>query len=649
MRKLKHSVTYRLLVMFILIALIPVAVSAFAVTRLVFSQIEQRIVERTKKTLTITEKILFTYTDKVSQDVFFVSGIDEIRASILKNDMSSLQSTTGKIARHLVTPLVEVFDKTGSVIARGEPSLKSFIAKVHTKNDNYFVKRALDYARPSSVSFLNNVLMFRASAPVVSRKSEVLGAVLVSSPMDENFIDYVKRVTGSDIMIFSGDKLVTTSLEDRGQQLKEYPNIDIVKKVLDFGIKEYSSENIHGQPYSVGYSPIKDSEGKILGVIAVALLKSHIIGMQTSSRNFILFFAFGSFLIAVLLGLIMSRSITSPISKLLKGVGSISKGHLSTEIKIKGKDEFSELANAFNQMTLDLKVSRDKLQAYSQNLEDKVEETQAQLVQSAKMAAIGQLAAGVAHEINNPMGYVICNLEVLKKYLDKMLVVFEEFNTSFDTLGLDSQSDMRVSIDKTKKDQDLDFICKDVFDILKESLEGASRVKTIVSSLKSFAHPTEEEFKFASINEEIEKSISIVWNELKYKCKIVRDFSTLPLIGCNAGQLVQVFVNLLINAGQAMEKEGTITIKTSYSESSIIIEVEDTGSGIDQENLNKVFEPFFTTKEPGSGTGLGLSVVYNIIKNHDGTMNVTSTEGVGTTFTVILPMNELEQEKEQKD
>jgi PAS domain S-box-containing protein len=248
--------------------------------------------------------------------------------------------------------------------------------------------------------------------------------------------------------------------------------------------------------------------------------------------------------------------------------------------------------------------------------------SKAQLVQSEKLAAIGTLAAGVAHEINNPIGYINSNLNTLAKYAHKV----KEF------LG--------KNIPPENSDrQEMEEILNDCGCAISESLEGTSRVKKIVADLKSFSRIDRAEKEFANINEGIESTLNIVWNELKYKCKVEKQLGQLPELFCIPNQLNQVFMNLLVNAGQAITNDkGLIVIKTWADQGNIFISIKDNGSGIPKENMNKIFEAFFTTKEVGKGTGLGLSLVYDIIKKHNGKIDVESTVGVGTEFVVTFPI-----------
>ncbi|MEI6126028.1 MAG: CHASE domain-containing protein [Pseudomonadota bacterium] len=269
---------------------------------------------------------------------------------------------------------------------------------------------------------------------------------------------------------------------------------------------------------------------------------------------------------------------------------------------------------------------------------------EAQLSRSEKMASIGQLAAGVAHEINNPTGFIQSNLTTLSRYIQRIAEMLSAYSEGMAALPQDITAAQKLSaeLEEKKKSLKISYILGDVNYIISESLEGTERIKSIVNDLKSFSHVDQTEIKPADINQELDTTINVIWSELKYKCTIDKQYGSLPPLECNSGQLKQVFANLLINASHAIEKKGTITIQTSYESGAdngglIKIVITDTGSGIEPDKINRIFEPFFTTKDVGKGTGLGLSIAYDIIKKHGGDITVESAVGRGTSFTMLLP------------
>jgi len=269
-------------------------------------------------------------------------------------------------------------------------------------------------------------------------------------------------------------------------------------------------------------------------------------------------------------------------------------------------------------------------------LNTQLQEAQSHLLQSEKMASIGQLAAGVAHEINNPIGYINSNLTSLKNYIDNLLALIALYEKSEAT---SENIDQLAQVKAFKQKIDLEFLKTDVLDLLEESHEGATRVKKIIQDLKDFSHlDSNDDWQWTNLHAGLESTLNIVNNEIKYKAKIVKAYGDLPEVKCLPHQLNQVFMNLLINAAHAIENEGTITLRTGTENDCAWVEISDTGKGIAAEHQSKIFDPFFTTKPVGKGTGLGLSVSYTIIKKHQGEIQLTSLLGQGTTFRIILPI-----------
>jgi len=267
---------------------------------------------------------------------------------------------------------------------------------------------------------------------------------------------------------------------------------------------------------------------------------------------------------------------------------------------------------------------------------DKLQKAQAQLLQSEKMASIGQLAAGVAHEINNPVGFVNSNMGSLNNYVATLLRLVERY----DRLLQDERipPSLRDEAMGLKVDADLDFVREDVTALVAESMEGLKRVKDIVQALKDFSHVGESDWQVADIHHGLESTLNIAHNEIKYKARVIKEFGSIPPVKCLASQLNQVFMNLIVNASQAIPESGEIRIRTEERDGWIIIAISDNGSGIAPEHLPRIFEPFFTTKPVGQGTGLGLSLSYSIVQRHGGRIDVESTPGKGTCFTIRIPI-----------
>ncbi len=278
-----------------------------------------------------------------------------------------------------------------------------------------------------------------------------------------------------------------------------------------------------------------------------------------------------------------------------------------------------------------------------QLLNQRLEEAQRHLLQSEKMAALGQLAAGIAHEINNPVSFVNSNLGSLDTQLRELLEVVRAGDLA---AARASDTPEYADYQRLKRDKEFDYLCDDLFQIVAESKEGVERVRRIVTDLKGFSRASDDAWEWTDLHAGIDSTLNIVWNELKYKCAVHKRYATdLPRVRCLPSEVNQIVMNLLVNAGQAIENQGEITIETARLDGDrVLIRVSDTGQGIPADRLEKIFEPFYTTKPVGQGTGLGLSLAWNIVAKHRGRIEVDSRLGQGTRFTVTLPIDALPQE-----
>ncbi|MDI2141047.1 MULTISPECIES: ATP-binding protein [unclassified Pseudomonas] len=296
--------------------------------------------------------------------------------------------------------------------------------------------------------------------------------------------------------------------------------------------------------------------------------------------------------------------------------------------------QMHHLEHLVDQRTAQFKQASEALQREI----DERKQLEGQLVQSEKLASLGQLAAGVAHEINNPIGFISSNLGTLDGYFQQLLAMLGAYHSAGQTLAAEPAAQLQ----QMREHLEVDFLLEDIPVLIRESKEGIGRVGQIVKDLKDFSRvDTQLQWQWANLQQGIDSTLNIVASELKYKADVIKEYQDLPEIECLPSQINQVIMNLVINAAQAMGAErGTITLRTAVQGESAIIEVADTGSGIAPDTLQKIFDPFFTTKPVGQGTGLGLSLSYGIVKKHGGDISVRSTVGTGTTFRVQLPLRQ---------
>lgn len=296
-------------------------------------------------------------------------------------------------------------------------------------------------------------------------------------------------------------------------------------------------------------------------------------------------------------------------------------------------EQLARLEDAVRERTGELRAINGALQ---QEIEER-KHLQSQLVQSEKLASIGQLAAGVAHEINNPIGYVFSNFGTLQGYLVQLFQMLDAYEKA--EIGI-STSETATRLQKLREEIELDFLKEDVPVLMRESQQGLVRVRQIVQDLKDFSRvDSTPEWEWADLHKGIDSTLNVIASEVKYKAEVVKEYGDIPAVECLPSQINQVVMNLVVNAAHAMgDAHGRITIRTGTLDEQVWLEVADNGNGIPPDTLKRIFEPFFTTKPVGKGTGLGLSLSYGIVKKHQGRIDVESTVGQGTKFLITLPI-----------
>jgi signal transduction histidine kinase len=396
------------------------------------------------------------------------------------------------------------------------------------------------------------------------------------------------------------------------------------------------------------------------------------------SRRLVLLFAIVALVLALGAGFIIARSIYIPLQKLRAAAAETGKGNLDTHIEIESTDEIGRVAASFKKMIDDLKRTTTSIDNLTREITDRkiaeqkanlaceelekanleLKEMQSERVQNAKLVSIGQLAAGIAHELNTPIGFVSSNFETLESYVSKMqelLQMYSELIGDIEAPEKSKLSDKSSVIDKTRKSMQIDFILEDLSGLFNDSREGLKRVASIVQILRDFSRVDHlGSLDTYNINDGINTTLTVARNEVRYDIDVKTELSEVPAIICNAGQINQVLLNLIINAAQAIKSQkrtqkGSIEIKTYATHDDVVCEISDNGPGIGSDDLPHIFDPFFTTKPIGHGTGLGLSISYDIIvSKHKGDLLVDSSVGKGTKFTMKLPLCRKKNENESE-
>ena len=332
----------------------------------------------------------------------------------------------------------------------------------------------------------------------------------------------------------------------------------------------------------------------------------------------------GAILLSAFLVAWLARFIAVPVRQLVDAAKGVAGGDLHVHLKIDSKDEIGNLAHSFNLMTASLREARERMQ-----------KTQVQLVQSEKMASLGQLTAGIAHEINNPVNFVSANVGPLRRDIAEVFAVLAQYDEAVATQQLQEKF---KNVEILKKNLDLPYLKEEINNLLDGVQEGAHRTSEIVKGLRSFTRLDEDERKPADINQGLESALLMLKHQLKNRVEVIKDYGNVPPVVCYPGKLNQVFLNLLANASQAIARTGKIFIRTFCDGEIVTISIKDTGTGMTPEVRKHIFEPFFTTKPIGEGTGLGLPITYGIIEAHDGNIEVYSEPGKGSEFVITLPV-----------
>lgn len=478
-------------------------------------------------------------------------------------------------------------------------------------------------AEPKPKSFEERGLVLKAAASIDDENHRTLGVLYGGILLNRNYeiVDRIKETVfkgekykGRDVgtaTIFLNDVRVSTNVRnEKGERaIGTLLSAQVKQAVLDEGKAWIDRAFVVTDWYITAYEPIRNVEGKIIGILYVGMLEKPYI--DTANKLMLTFTLMASLCVVFLLVILYfsTSQIIRPLQRMVIATQEIARGDLSHKVDIRSKDELGLLASSFNEMIDQLRQANEALKEWGRTLEKKVEERtrelteiQTTLIQSEKLASLGKLAAGVAHEINNPLGAILIYSHLLLEDTPKNSPAYEN---------------------------------------LKKIVKETSRCKDIVKGLLEFARPKEPEMVAVDVNEVVDRALAIMEKQALFQNIVInKRYSSLPKLVADASQLQQVFMNIILNAAEAMNGRGTLTITTFMdpNKKNIKIAFADTGHGISPENMARLFEPFFTTKEVGKGTGLGLAISYSIIQKHQGTIEVSSEPGKGSTFTVILPL-----------
>jgi signal transduction histidine kinase len=615
------SLRAKLIIPYVVLTLLIAMVGVFVITNLVTSTVRERFINQLLEASRVAGDGIVRQERIHLEDLRLMAFTEGVAAALDAGDAQVLQELLFPIALNNDVEAVTAIDLMGTEILTlaKHPISGEYITSEGGDFSQFGIVREIliskqdelgdKYAGLLETSF--GPYLF-TSAPVRDADGDLLGVMLAGTRMETLLADTKAQSLADVIMLDNDGKVFSTTFAE--------PETGFVVLEINPGLINETNPSItldfdlYGRDYKATYAPLVIRQNET-GILGVALASNFIVNTMVTSRNtFTAIFTLAT-IVTIVVGYLLAQSIARPILRLRKVSQAVAAGDLNQDTGLRGADEIAELASAFDIMTLRLRERTaeaaslyDESMTRNQELADinaRLQSAQAQLIQSEKLASVGQLTAGIVHDVKNP-------LAVIK--------------------GLAEELGEEFGLDPTTREQ------------LKTIRESAGKASTIVTDLLKFARQSTPELEQRDIRETIEASVRLTeYLARKSKVKVILDLPSNPvMVSYDGQQIEQVLINLISNGIQAMKNGGTARINLSESGGAVAIAVQDNGIGIPEKNFQRIFDPFFTTKPEGEGTGLGLSVSFGIITRHGGKIDVDSKPGLGTTFTVLLPTEQQE-------
>jgi two-component system, NtrC family, sensor kinase len=636
-RRAQKSLRTTLVLWFIFLSIVPLAfVTGYSVVnyeKAIDRELSQRVEGNARELEALIQDVRSTMLNRRDQIVRQPAFVFLLSTA----DADGLFDNIQNIFQSDLSTGINLFDRNGKLILSLKKDSASQIKKLETKSD---VAVYLTPENLNRIKALNEVMTEEFATDksmslilfsrVINSSGKVVGFLEQSANLNTAFLETLKKRMHLELILLKKNGQVVTSTQ---QDFFDYP-----KDYFNFRINDNPSQffelNVRGKPFGFLLHGIKWGDSDFY--VGLGVSKSD---ARLALRN--VNYAFYSVIAAVIIVLIITsflitKNLLKPLDDLVQATQFIQLGEKVSEIPIKSESEIGLLTESFNDMSRSIMKVRAELKSKITELEKsnhELNETQTRLVQSSKMSSLGQLVAGVAHELNNPISFIYSNMTHLRDYAEKLINLADAVETR--------PSD----IASLKKEYDIDFIKKDLPKLISSCEEGARRTRDIVLGLRNFSRLEESQLREIDINTAIDDTLSLLAGEIKNKIEIHKKYSELPKVSCFATQVNQVFMNILSNAIQAIDGKGKIwittkKIKLKNNRDAVSISIQDSGKGMKPEIQEKIFDPFFSTKSIGQGTGLGLSISYGIIQNHNGEILVKSQIDIGTEFIVQIPIRQ---------
>ena len=618
---------------FILFALLPLLVIAGYSTYL----FNQRINDELMKRLTAFEKGIDLELIDVEEKLRlggFRHANDYYLMNLLRGKQkTTLESVTQSIIENYIVDRMSYFNAKGKHFLSVKPKRvlndPEIILPEEEDSLSQIFMTELQEERQVVIKMSHSNIGFSMNCYTIMKIGKnMIGYTKETVIIDRSYSLNTKERTGLDIVLLDPSfHLLVSTLSPEKEEKFRYSE-KAYRRLIDIAIG--------GETHRMLVKGMIGDNEKTFGYLGI--LVSRLNAQETLGRilNILILICAIITLIVLIFTRIASRTVLGPIDQLLLATQNIQQGKLDQTIAIPTMQEVGDLVNSFNNMSNALYKMKNELEMKVDQLHkanQELKSAQAQLVHSSKMVSLGQLVAGVAHELNNPISYTYSNINHLKEYMKNIHKLMEAYDEIASKLPKTEQK----KVIHLKEDLNIEFMMKDIDNIIESCLDGTHRTKDIVTDLRNFSRLDEAEIKEVDLHEGLETTLKLLTSETKNRIEIHKEYGELPKISCYSSHINQVLMNILSNAIQAIEKKGEIWIKTKVVKNEIQISIQDSGSGISKENLSRIFDPFFTTKKIGKGTGLGLSISYGIIQKHHGDIKVESEIGKGSSFTIILP------------
>ncbi len=624
------SLSYKIILPFLAIFLTVLIIGVMIIGYWFVASLETNIQDDLNRAVPWIQREFTNQEDRFLQAVKNFAQDKSLQEAIIKRDIATINRLSLPIKIKLNLDLLKVIDQQGEILLNSQsqqlPSCQLDTQGAIAHSLKGMPLFSLMNCREKPVSVL-------ASITSVESREKILGGVIFGRLINDAMLVKLQEGIKEDLVAFNDQQeMIASTLANAKEYPWQPPNINSPFQIVNIGKVPYLAKTI-------GFGGLNNQDLRITFLHSITSLQE---AKKLLWQN-LWQLCLGGSLIVTVTGILIANMINRPLKKLMQVTNDLASGNLTVRLPVTSQDELGKVSQAFNRMAVELS-ERDRLlnlQLHQLSFTlSELKQTQAQLIQAEKMSSLGQLVAGIAHEINNPVSFIYGNLEYVQQYTADLLEVISLYQAYY--------PDPEGELAELLAEKDVEFISDDLPKLVNSMAFGAKRISQIVLSLRNFSRLDESELKEADLHEGINNTLTILNHRLQDKIKLIKNYGDLSLIECYPAAINQAIMNIISNSLEVLEtgekeagKEPTITISTRQpDDQNIQIKIADNGRGIPADIQHLIFDPFFTTKPIGQGTGLGLSITYQIMQKHQGDIQVSSQLGTGTEFTITLPIKQ---------